>query len=59
MTTQKPGPCPCWTGPAALHDGHCCFRYDGYETAERGEEPFCHDQPAANHEPNQGRERDA
>lgn len=19
------GPCTCWTGPVALHDGHCCL----------------------------------
>lgn len=21
------GPCPCWYGPVALHDLHCCFAY--------------------------------
>lgn len=43
--SDEPGPCPCWTGPAAIHDGHCCFRGDHYDAAERGEQPFCHDQP--------------
>lgn len=22
-------PCACWTGPAFLHDGHCCFGAEG------------------------------
>lgn len=43
--TRDPDPCSCWTLRPVLHDGHCCFRGDHYERAERGEQPFCHDGP--------------
>lgn len=22
---RRENPCQCWTGPAVLHTGHCCF----------------------------------